>query len=132
MARMLAFCAQHRIRLAHTSSELDAQATSTALGALAADPEVRQVLVRSALISSWLRSNRTGTAVHAPPESAVSSTLGNVFGGVGGIFNKVAAETKSAAAAMADGVSSTAAKLVEQVEADQQEEMEARHGSLKP
>ena len=70
--------------------------------------------------------------MHAPPESAVSSTLGNVFGGVGGIFNKVAAETKSAAAAMADGVSSTAAKLVEQVEADQQEEMEVRHGSLKP
>ena len=67
MARMLAFCALHRVRLAHASSELDAEATTAALGALAADPEARQVLVRSALISTWLRANRTGTAVHAAP-----------------------------------------------------------------
>ena len=80
---------RHRVRLAHASSELGAEAAATALGALALDPEGRQVLVRSALISTWLRANRTGTAIHAAPESGVSSTLGNVFGGVGGVFNKV-------------------------------------------
>ena len=47
--------------------------------------------------------------MHAAPESAVSSTLGNVFGGVGGVFTNLAAQTKSAAAAMQEGVSSTAA-----------------------
>jgi len=128
MLAMLAFCAQRRIRLKQSSSEFSAENVAEALRGIAVAPESRAVLVRSSAHSRWIRANRS-----APVQTTSGSVAAGAAGSLSsmlGVFSKVADEGKKAASAMREGISKQANKLVEQVEREQQEEMEAKFGRL--
>jgi len=122
---LLSFSAQHRLRLQHQeTNELSAANAASALRAIAAQPESRAVLMRSAQQKRWLKASKEARKLGAAPGSAtsISSMLG--------IFSKVADESKRAAYAMREGLAQQTTKLVEQVEREQQESAAAKHGKL--